>query len=49
VKYTIVLSNNTLINGNFINGQFANNSNGQIPFGVAFDSAKGYIYITNMV
>jgi len=49
VKYTIVLSNNTLINGNFINGQVANTSNGQIPFGVAFDSANGYIYITNMV
>jgi len=49
VKYTIVLSNNTLINGNFINGQFANTSNGQIPFGVAFGSANGYIYITNMV
>jgi 40-residue YVTN family beta-propeller repeat len=48
VKYTIVLSNNTLINGNFINGQFANTSNGQIPFGVAFDSANGYIYITNI-
>ena len=49
VKYTIVLSNNTLINGNFINGQFANTSNGQIPFGVAFNCTNGYIYITNMV
>jgi len=49
VKYTIVLSNNTLINGDFINGQFANTSNGQIPFGIAFESANWYIYITNMV
>ena len=49
VKYTIVLSNNTLINGNLINGQFVNTSNCQIPFGVVFDSANGYIYITNMV
>ncbi|MEM4058114.1 MAG: YncE family protein, partial [Thermoplasmata archaeon] len=42
VKYTLVLSNNTLINGNYVNI-----SNGLEPVGVAFDSSNGYVYVTN--
>jgi len=42
VKYTLDLMNNTLINGNFVN-----TLNGKSPQGVAFDSANGYIYVTN--
>jgi YVTN family beta-propeller protein len=42
VKYTLDLMNNTLINGNFVD-----RNNGIFPFGAAFDSANGYIYVTN--
>ena len=42
VKYTLDLINNTLFNGNFVN-----TNNGIFPFGAAFDSANGYIYVTN--
>jgi len=42
VKYTLDLMNDTLINGNFVN-----TLNGISPLGVAFDSANGYIYVTN--
>ena len=44
VKYTLVLSNNTLINGNFIN---SGNENGINPVGVTFDSSNGYVYVAN--
>ena len=42
VKYTLVLSNNSLINGNFVNIV-----NGIWPVGVAYDSSNGYLYVTN--
>jgi len=42
VKYTLDLINNTLFNGNFVNTY-----NGRNPDGAAFDSANGYIYVTN--
>ncbi|MGC9167228.1 MAG: hypothetical protein ACP5GR_06280, partial [Thermoplasmata archaeon] len=42
VKYTLVLSNNSLINGNFVN-----TSQGLYPFAAAFDSSNGYVYVTN--
>ncbi|MEM3431431.1 MAG: YncE family protein, partial [Candidatus Micrarchaeia archaeon] len=42
VKYTLVLFNNTLINGNYVN-----TSNGYRPVEVAFDSSNGYVYVTN--
>ncbi|MGC9074068.1 MAG: YncE family protein, partial [Caldisericum sp.] len=41
VKYTLVLSNNSLINGNFVTLQ------GLYPIGAAFDSFNGYVYVTN--
>ena len=43
VKYTLVLNNNTLMNGNIVN-----TGNGLYPSGAAFDSSNGYIYITNL-
>jgi YVTN family beta-propeller protein len=43
VKYTLDLINNTLIYGNFVNTY-----NGEWPFGVTFDSANKYIYVTNI-
>ena len=43
VKYTLVLSNNTLINGNFIN-----TGNRINPVAVAFDSSNGYVYVANV-
>ena len=42
VKFTLVLSNNTLINGNF--NKTHKNS---FPSGAAFDSINKYIYVTN--
>jgi YVTN family beta-propeller protein len=42
VKYTLDLLNNTLINGNFVN-----TFNGISPYGVAFDSSNGDVYVTN--
>ncbi|MGC8689816.1 MAG: hypothetical protein ACP5UG_07235, partial [Thermoplasmata archaeon] len=42
VKYTLVLSNNSLINGNFVN-----TLQGFYPDGAAFDSSNGYVYVTN--
>ncbi len=44
VKYTLVLLNNTLVNGNFVN----NAGNGIGPSGVAYDSSNGYLYVTNL-
>lgn len=41
VKYTLVLSNNSLIKGNLLS------PNGICPTGAAFDSSNGYIYVTN--
>ena len=42
VKYTLDLINNSLINGNFVN-----TSNSLYPYGVAFDSSNGYVYVTS--
>jgi YVTN family beta-propeller protein len=42
VKYTLDLINNTLINGNF-----ANTGNALEPWGIAYDSSNGYIYVTD--
>jgi YVTN family beta-propeller protein len=42
VKYTLDLLNNTLLTGNFVD-----TGNGLFPFGVAFDSSNGYVYVTN--
>jgi 40-residue YVTN family beta-propeller repeat len=42
VKYTLVLFNNSLINGNF-----ANTGNGLSPTEIAYDSSNGYVYVTN--
>ena len=39
VKDTLVLSNNTLVNGNFIN-----TANGIAPYYATFDSSNGYVY-----
>jgi YVTN family beta-propeller protein len=39
---TLDLLNNTLINGNFVNTH-----NAMEPFGIAYDSSNGYIYVTN--
>ena len=44
VKYTLDLTNNTLINGNFVNTH-----NGLFPSGAAFDSANGYVYVTDFL
>ena len=44
VKYTLVLSNNTLIKGNFINTR-----NCRDPYDATFDSSNGYVYVTNEV
>jgi len=43
VKYTLDLINNTLFNGNFVTTNY-----GIGPDGAAFDSANGYIYVTNV-
>jgi len=42
VKYTLILSNNTLINGNFVS-----TVNGMEPWGIAYDPSNGYIYVTD--
>ncbi len=42
VKYTLDLLNNTLLNGNVPNVR-----NGLDPIGLVFDSANGYIYVSN--
>jgi len=42
VKYTLILVNNTLVNGNFVN-----TGNALGPVGVAYDPSNGYIYVTN--
>ena len=44
VKYTLDLTNNTLINGNFVNTH-----NGLFPSGAAFDSSNGYVYVTDFL
>ena len=41
VKYTLVLTNNTLVKGNFLS------ANGLSPYQAAFDSSNGYVYVTN--
>ena len=49
VKYSLVLTNNTLVNGNFLNFSTVIDtvSVGSNPFGAAFDSSNGYVYVTN--
>jgi flagellar basal body-associated protein FliL len=42
VKYTIVLFNNSLMNGNFVN-----TGNGLSPIGIAYDPSNGYVYVAN--
>ena len=42
VKYTLVLTNDTLIKGNFLS------TNGLRPGHAAFDPFNGYVYVTNM-
>jgi len=42
VKYTLILSNNTLINGNFVS-----TVNGMEPWGIAYDPSNGYLYVTD--
>ena len=44
VKYTLLLSNNTVISGNFIKVE-----NGICPSAISFDSNNGYLYVTNSV
>jgi len=42
VKYTLILINNTLINGNVVNTHNALN-----PWGIAYNPSNGYIYVTD--
>ncbi|MFP3203272.1 MAG: hypothetical protein RXR43_13950, partial [Sulfolobus sp.] len=42
VKYTLILANNTLINGNFVN-----TSNPMHPWGIAYDPSNGYLYVAD--
>jgi len=42
VKYTLILLNNTLVNGNFVN-----TGNAMGPWGIAYDPSNGYIYVTD--
>jgi len=42
VKYTLVLLNNSLINGNFVN-----KGNGLMPAEISYDLSNGYLYVTN--
>jgi len=46
VKYTLILVNNTLVNGNFV--VYTGTGNGMGPAGVAYDPSNGYIYVTNV-
>ena len=43
VKYTLVLYNDTLINGNYLN-----KANGLSPKGISLDSSNGYLYVANV-
>ena len=42
VKYTLLLSNDTVFSGNYIK-----NENGFFPSAISFDSNNGYLYVTN--
>ena len=43
VKYTLILVNNTLVNGNFV----VYTGNALAPYGIAYDPSNGYIYVTD--
>jgi len=45
VKYTLDLTNNTLINGNFVTTAGAINT--MHPLGIAYDPSNGYIYVAD--
>ena len=44
VKYTLILANNTLVNGNFVNTDYAANPG---PECIAYNPSNGYIYVAN--
>jgi YVTN family beta-propeller protein len=44
VKYTLILANNTLVNGNFVNTGYVINP---FPWGIAYDPSNGYIYVAD--